>query len=78
MTAKEKANEEIINGLNEPPFTEQEREIMDLIIKAHNIFVKLDNRHHVMEMQEWVSGVHQLQSVMSHRVLSRLFPEYFN
>jgi hypothetical protein len=58
------------------PFTEQEAKIMQLIVEAHNEFVKLD-RGHSMEMQEWVAGVHQLQSILSHRCLRRLFPSHF-
>jgi hypothetical protein len=58
------------------PFTEQEAKIMQLIVDAHNEFVKLD-RGHSMEIQEWVSGIHQLQSILSHRCLRRLFPSHF-
>jgi hypothetical protein len=59
------------------PFTEQEQRIMKLIVEAHNEFVKLE-RGHSMEIQEWVSGVHQLQSILSHRCLRRLFPSHFS
>jgi len=58
------------------PFTEKEQRIMQLIVEAHNEFVKLE-RGHSMEIQEWVSGVHQLQSILSHRCLRRLFPSHF-
>jgi hypothetical protein len=58
------------------PFTEQEAKIMQLIVEAHNEFVKLD-RGHSMEIQEWVASVHQLQSILSHRCLRRLFPSHF-
>ena len=58
------------------PFTEQEERIMQLIVEAHNEFVKLD-RGHSMEIQEWVTGIHQLQSILSHRCLRRLFPSHF-
>lgn len=58
------------------PFTKQEEKIMQLIVEAHNEFVKLE-RGHSMEIQEWVSGIHQLQSILSHRCLRRLFPSHF-
>ena len=58
------------------PFTEQEESIMQLIVEAHNEFVKLD-RGHSMEIQEWVTSIHQLQSILSHRCLRRLFPSHF-
>lgn len=58
------------------PFTEQEEKIMRLIVEAHNEFMKLE-RGHSMEIQEWVTGIHQLQSILSHRCLKRLFPSYF-
>ena len=58
------------------PFTEQEERIMQLIVDAHNEFIKLD-RGHSMEIQEWVTGIHQLQSILSHRCLRRMFPSHF-
>ena len=58
------------------PFTEDEQKIMQLIVNAHNEFSKLE-RSHSMEMQEWVAGIHQLQSILSHRCLMRFFPHYF-
>jgi hypothetical protein len=58
------------------PFTEQESKIMQLIVEAHNEFVNLE-RGHSMEIQEWVSGIHKLQSILSHRCLRRLFPSHF-
>jgi hypothetical protein len=58
------------------PFTKDEEEVMNLIVQAHNKFLKLD-RCHPMEVQEWVSGVHKLQSILSHRVMKRNYPKYF-
>lgn len=59
------------------PFTEEEEKIMKLIVEAHNLFHQL-KRGHSMEMQEWVDGVHKLQSILSHRVLKIDYPNYFS
>lgn len=58
------------------PFTKEEEAIMELIVNAHNKFVELE-RGHNMEIQEWVTSIHSLQSILSHRCLRREFPEYF-
>lgn len=58
------------------PFTKEEEAIMELIVNAHNKFVELE-RGHSMEIQEWVTSIHSLQSILSHRCLRREFPEYF-
>ena len=58
------------------PFTKEEEEIMELIVNAHNKFSKLE-RGHSMEIQEWVTSIHSLQSILSHRCLRREFPDYF-
>ena len=58
------------------PFTEAEQEIMNLIVNAHNKFVELE-RGHKMEIQEWVGAIHNLQSILSHRVMKRNYPDYF-
>ena len=69
--SKENENGEVIK-----PFTKAEQEIMNLIVNAHNKFVELE-RGHKMEIQEWVTAIHQLQSILSHRCLRRLFPSHF-
>jgi len=66
-----------VTGKVSSPFTEQENKIMQLIVEAHNEFLKLD-RSHSMEIQEWVFGIHQLQSILSHRSIKRLFPSHFS
>ena len=58
------------------PFTKSEKKVMKLILSAHEEFSKLE-RKHPMEMQEWVFAIHQLQSILSHRSMVRLFPKYF-
>lgn len=59
------------------PFTEQEKEVMDLLIKAHNKFVALD-RTHPSEMQNWVIAFHTLQGIMMNRIVRRDYPKHFN
>lgn len=58
------------------PFTKEEEEIMNLITQTWNKFIKLE-RGHPMEVTEFIDGIHKLQSIMSHRCLKRIFPEYF-
>jgi len=58
------------------PFTKEEEEVVESIVKAHNLFIKLE-RTHSMEMQEWVSSIHNLQHLLSARVLRRDYPDVF-
>jgi len=58
------------------PFTDEEKSVMDLLVKAHNKFVELEIGHE-MDIQEWVASIHSLQAILSHRCLRREFPEYF-
>jgi hypothetical protein len=65
------------NILSEVPFSDDEKKIMEKIIDLHNDFMKLDHGH-IMEVQEWVFAIHQLQSIMEHRLLHKMFPNYFS
>ncbi len=58
------------------PFTAQEQEIMDLIVKSHNLFVKLE-RQHPNEITEWVKCIHDLQNILGWRILRRDYPNDF-
>lgn len=58
------------------PFTPEEKEIMDLLIKAHNLFVLLPDPH-PLERQEWCFYFHGLQGLLEHRALKHLYPKYF-
>lgn len=58
------------------PFTPEEKEIMSLIVEAHNKFLELE-RTHPMEMTEWVDSIHRLQDLLGARVLRRDYPETF-
>ena len=59
------------------PFTKKEKEVMDMLVMAHNNFIKLE-RTHKMEMSEWVSSFHKLQHILGARVLRRDYPNEFN
>lgn len=52
------------------PFTKEEAEIMDLLVRAHNKFTEL-NKTHEMETTEWVGALHKLQDLLGARVLRR-------
>lgn len=60
------------------PFTEQESEIMDLLVKAHTKFIELPkNDSHPMEVSEWVFSFHKLQDLLGARILRRNWPKTF-
>jgi|AntRauMFilla1563_2_1112583.scaffolds.fasta_scaffold00362_5 hypothetical protein len=58
------------------PFTDKERKIMDLLVEAHNEFTLLDKTH-TSEISEWLINFHNLQRILSSRVLRRDYPETF-
>jgi len=61
------------------PFNEQEDEIMNLLIEAHDKFVLLNRKEgHPNELEEWTRELHFLQRILEHRILKRDYPNYFN
>jgi hypothetical protein len=58
------------------PFTEQEEEIISLLLEAHNKFVKLEQMH-PDDTREWVNGIHKCQNVLKGRVVTRDYPDVF-
>lgn len=58
------------------PFTPEEKKIMDLLIEAHNLFVKLPESHPTAN-SEWCFYFHGLQGLLQHRALKNIFPKYF-
>lgn len=50
---------------------------MNLIVKAHNKFLKL-KRIHPSELEDWVNSVHRVQDVLNYRVLVRDYPDNFS
>lgn len=66
----------------ENPFNKEEDEIAGLLAQVHNKYVNMknnenENEGHPMEIQEWVSAIHQLQSILEHRAFRRIYSEYF-
>lgn len=55
------------------PFTEKEQEIMNLLAKAHNIFLEIDPTH-PSHIHDWVDGIHRCQYVIKSRVFIRDYP----
>jgi hypothetical protein len=58
------------------PFTEQEEEIMNLLVEAHNKFVEMKQMH-PDDLREWVDGIHKCQNVLKGRVVTRDYPDIF-
>lgn len=59
------------------PFTKEEKEIMDLLVKAHNKFIQLE-RDHPQELNEWINAFHILQNALIYRIVKRDYPEVFS
>jgi len=60
----------------QPPFTKSERFIMDKTIDIWNEFIGMETMHQT-EKTEMMTAIHQIQSIMSHRVMKRTYPTYF-
>ena len=58
------------------PFTNEEQEIMDLIVKAHNKFIKIEPTH-PSDITDWLDGIHKCQSVIASRIVRRDYPHFF-
>jgi hypothetical protein len=56
--------------------TEQEKKVMDLLVKAHNEFIKLDSQH-PNELPDWLFHLHALQRIIGFRATQRNYPEHF-
>lgn len=55
-------------------FTTTEEKIMNHLRDAHNLYVSLDDPRR----EEWVNSLHDLQRIVSMRILRRDYPDYFN
>jgi hypothetical protein len=60
----------------EAPFTNEEKEVWDLLSKAHAGFLKLPVTHS-SDGGDWCNAIHRLQDLISLRVLRREFPKTF-
>lgn len=58
------------------PFTEQEEEIMNLLMEAHTKFAIMKQTH-PDDMREWVEGIHKCQNILIGRVVTRDYPDFF-
>jgi len=62
--------------MNKNPFTQEEQNIMDSLLKAHSEFTKLEQSH-PSELQDWIYSFHQLQGLLIQRVVRRYYPNIF-
>lgn len=58
------------------PYTPEEKKIMNLLVEAHNEFVKLQHTHN-SDPYEWADGIHKCQNVLINRIVRRDYPEAF-
>lgn len=56
--------------------SDAEREILDLLAETHNKFVALADKHPTA-MQEWTFYIHGLESLIEHRICSRIAKDVF-
>ena len=62
--------------MKKDPYTPKEREVLDLLMKAHDIFIDLP-RQHPSESVIWCDAIHQQQMLFGLRVLRRDYPNEF-
>lgn len=62
--------------LVEKPFTEEEEEVMNLLIEAHRKFSKIEQTH-PSDKSNWINGIHSLQDILMTRVTRKDYPNYF-
>ena len=55
---------------------EKEREIMNLIVEAHNKYVLLEKTH-PSDIKDWVDKIHCLQDILTRKILQRDYPNDF-
>lgn len=63
--------------MNDHPFSDEEKEIMDLLIEAHRKYCQLKPLH-PSDITDWVNGLHKLQDILIVRTVFRKYPKYFN
>lgn len=56
--------------------TDSEKKVMDLLVEAHNEFIKLPE-FHSMETAEWASKLHDMQRIIMCREAVRQNPEIY-
>lgn len=56
--------------------TEQEKKINELLVQAHNEYIKLDKQHR-SDLIEWINSIHKLEMIIGIRVARRHHPEIY-
>lgn len=54
--------------------TTDEKKCMDSLVNAYNKFAELD-RQHPDELKEFTDGIHNLQNLLSVRIVRRVYPK---
>ena len=62
--------------MSKSPFIEKEKEIMGLLVEAHNKFIELKQTH-PSDITEWVDGIHRCQHILQARIVRRDYPDDF-
>lgn len=60
----------------ERSFTDNEKAVLEHLVKAHNEFVKLKVQH-PNDVEEWCDKLHDLQRIIMSRIAVRAYPDYF-
>ena len=55
---------------------DQEKQIMALLVEAHNKYIALELTH-PSDLPDWVNSFHNLQRILSSRIVRRDYPEDF-
>lgn len=58
------------------PFTDEEQEVMDLIVQAYENYIQIEPMH-PDHIREFVDGIHKCQTVLKSRVVTRDYPDIF-
>lgn len=58
------------------PYTEEEKQVMDLLTSAVNAFKKLESTHPSHD-SDFCNGIHRCQDVIIHRIVQRDYPDTF-
>lgn len=61
---------------SDKPFTPEEDEVMELLVKAMNKFVALPNQNK-NAVASFTRSIHECQKTLSMRCMRRLFNDYF-
>jgi len=56
--------------------TLQEQAVFDALSQAHRAFMSLPY-HHPTAKHEWVTALHQMQSLLADRIVARDYPQFW-